>query len=115
MGWPVSAGDTAHHAPVPLPGQQRVESRCNNAQAGPPYELDPRTLRTAGSGPALLGGLLIDGVAPSSTNSYILDKVPRFFCVPRRDCLTGSMWEALQSASSQGRLLSEPKKRPGGL
>jgi hypothetical protein len=43
-------------------------------QAGPPYELDPATLETVEGGPALLGGLLIDGVAPSSTSSYILDK-----------------------------------------
>ena len=44
-------------------------------QAGPPYELDPHTLETVSGGPATLDGLVIDGKAPSSTNSWILDTV----------------------------------------
>ena len=44
-------------------------------QAGPPYELNPHTLETVAGGPATLGGLLIDGKAPSSTSSWILDTV----------------------------------------
>lgn len=45
-------------------------------QAGPPYALDPSTLGTLGSSPELLDGLLIDGIAPSTTGSDFLDQVP---------------------------------------
>jgi hypothetical protein len=53
----------------------KLSEHMEFAQAGPPYELNPHSLSTVGSGPALLGGLLIDGKAPSSTSSNFLDKV----------------------------------------
>ena len=48
-------------------------------QAGPPYELDPYTLETKAGGPSSLNGWVQAGKAPSTTGSFILDKVrPRF-------------------------------------
>ncbi len=44
-------------------------------QAGPPYAVDPNTLRTLGNQPELLNGFLIDGIAPSTTGSDFLDQV----------------------------------------
>lgn len=43
-------------------------------QAGPPYALDPWTLDTLRGSPDLLDGLLIDGIAPSTTGSDFLDR-----------------------------------------
>ena len=46
-------------------------------QAGPPYELDPTTLGTKTNKPELLDNFLIDGIAPSSTGSGLLDRILR--------------------------------------
>ena len=52
-------------------------------QAGPPYALDPWTLDTLCGSPDLLDGLLIDGIAPSTTGCDFLDQVTqRFPCNP---------------------------------
>jgi hypothetical protein len=48
-------------------------------QAGPPYALDPWTLDTLRGSPDLLDGLLIDGIAPSTTGSDFLDQVTQLF------------------------------------
>ena len=82
---------------------QAARGDCCDAQAGPPYELDPHSLRTAGSGPALLGGLLIDGVAPSSTNSYILDKVRPLSGLPEQAPQQGRCGSSAQGACSEPR------------
>ncbi|EIE20486.1 carotenoid oxygenase [Coccomyxa subellipsoidea C-169] len=43
-------------------------------EAGPPYALDPWSLDTLRGSPDLLDGLLIDGIAPSTTGSDFLDQ-----------------------------------------
>lgn len=50
---------------------------CVHLQAGPPYELDPTTLGTKTNKPELLDNFLIDGIAPSSTGSGLLDRILR--------------------------------------
>ena len=44
-------------------------------QAGPPYELDPYTLETKAGRPSSLDGWVPVGKAPSTTGSFVLDKV----------------------------------------
>ncbi len=54
---------------------QWSDSRNAGMQAGPPYALDPWSLDTLRGSPDLLDGLLIDGIAPSTTGSDFLDQV----------------------------------------
>ena len=54
---------------------EQSEPACVAAQAGPPYELDPHTLETKAGRPSSLDGWVPVGKAPSTTGSFVLDKV----------------------------------------
>ena len=56
---------------------RQTQSGLEHLQAGPPYELDPTTLGTKTNKPELLDDFLIDGIAPSSTGSRLLDRILR--------------------------------------